>query len=168
MRKTDKSMSKHLTGEPKGCGRMQKPQCLNCRYYDTSQTPLFEGNAIFGECKRHAPTRSPVAGPRNALWPQVSPDMWCGEHAWKTKPPIDNSSELGTLPSGPLGLIEKIYDENHTLLMEAPYIFRRLFKPGQSQVIAATPMTIISCEICKGEVFTVVKLHKPWPDTPQP
>jgi hypothetical protein len=61
-------------------------------------------------------------------------------------------------------VVEKLYDENGTLLMEAPYPFKRLFKKGQEQTIRGVSMTILSC-IIEGEfVLTKVRLHGPWPN----
>jgi hypothetical protein len=60
-------------------------------------------------------------------------------------------------------LTEKLYDNDGNLLLTQPYTFRRLFKPGQEQIINSTPMTVITCDKDGDNVVTVVKLHGPWP-----
>ena len=56
-------------------------------------------------------------------------------------------------------LKERILDEKGDLLFEQPYPFRRLFKPGQQQIINSIHMTVISCEMEGDLVTTVVRCY---------
>jgi hypothetical protein len=42
-------------------------QCANCKFFNDSQS----------ECRRYAP--SPAEGDKQAHWPNVASDDWCGE-----------------------------------------------------------------------------------------
>jgi len=68
----------------------------------------------------------------------------------------------------PAGMLEKIYDEFGNLLIEQPYLFRRLFRVGQEQVINGVGMTILECGLENNIVTTKVLLHGPWPSRQVP
>jgi hypothetical protein len=48
--------------------------CCACLYFEPHE---FIDTTRKGECRRHAP--SAIAGARQAWWPDVSEDDWCGE-----------------------------------------------------------------------------------------
>lgn len=58
---------------------------------------------------------------------------------------------------------ERIFDQHGNLLIEEPYKFCRLFRPGQEQIIRSVPMTVLSCSKCDDVITTKVFLHAPWP-----
>jgi hypothetical protein len=67
------------------------------------------------------------------------------------------------LPAVPT-IFERIFDEGGRLLVEQPYPFKRLFAPGQKQIINSVPMTVLSCVKENNIITTTVRLHQPWPE----
>src|ERR1700704_5854139 len=60
-------------------------KCVNCQYYDRRNARPNDGRApvMWGQCRRHSPHLSPVAGKKaylvEGVWPLVRDDDWCGE-----------------------------------------------------------------------------------------
>tara|TARA_R110000868_G_scaffold58139_1_gene179634 strand:- start:153 stop:539 length:387 start_codon:yes stop_codon:yes gene_type:complete len=73
----------------------QKPRCLNCLYYDTTRTPIMDGQLLFGECRRRSPKHGTINGLDAPSWPNVAPEMWCGEHAWKVITGDERRNSIG-------------------------------------------------------------------------
>ncbi|MEP6941826.1 MAG: hypothetical protein ABI981_02755 [Betaproteobacteria bacterium] len=60
-------------------------KCVNCQFYDRRNARPNDGRApvMWGQCRRHSPHLSPVAGKKaylvEGVWPLVRDDDWCGE-----------------------------------------------------------------------------------------
>lgn len=61
----------------------------------------------------------------------------------------------------PQRLTERILTEDGELFHEGPYLFRRLFAPGQGMAMNSKSMTVLSCEVEGDTVKTIVRIHKP-------
>jgi hypothetical protein len=62
-------------------------RCIDCQYYDRNSPhgPATK-SAHAGQCRRHAPTLSPLNAKAymiEGVWPTIRDDDWCGE--WKSR-----------------------------------------------------------------------------------
>lgn len=55
--------------------------CATCAYF-MPPPPNYRGNRSRGQCRRYAPVLEIVTdSPARSIWPLVSSDQWCGDHA---------------------------------------------------------------------------------------
>jgi hypothetical protein len=62
-------------------------KCEDCKFWDDTDVPKEfrllpenEGELMYGECRRYAPTFSMREKDREVCWPQTEAELgWCGE-----------------------------------------------------------------------------------------